>query len=277
MKYSLISGALILLIVVFSVLVPRGFKYNSAEVASAMSAFNPRVYTLDETDSPDHSIDDLWWLSSGGRVSFEEGGIIKTISGALSDHDMWSMLYNSKNAADTDGGSHPQNVFRLMTKSPWYNSMERVNVTIDKYYLSPSENRNGNNGIFLLSRYQDEKNWYGAGMTVDGRAVILKHHNDELAVLGEEKVYGGNYIKESHPILLPRGKRLGLKSEIRTLDDSTVSFKLSIDPGSGTFIQILDVVDDGLSHGPAILNRGNSGIKTDFMDATFQDFFIVEN
>ncbi|MEK7147292.1 MAG: hypothetical protein AAB806_00185, partial [Patescibacteria group bacterium] len=70
---------------------------------------------------------------------------------------------------------------------------------------------------------------------------------------------------------------IGLRSEVKTNPDNTVSVKFFIDKDkTGNWILIAEATDDGKSYGgAAILQEGYAGIRTDFMDVEFDDYRIT--
>src|SRR5689334_3473255 len=72
--------------------------------------------TLNEAGSLLASTSPYWWLNSGGKLVLQNG-IGKTVRGALPEQDYWRIAYSLANPEDTDDGYHPQNIFRLLTKT----------------------------------------------------------------------------------------------------------------------------------------------------------------
>ena len=73
---------------------------------------------LEETATPETSTSAYWWLNSGGRLLIQNG-VGMTIQGDLPELDKWHKLYLAASPLDTDNGFHPQNLFRLITRSKW--------------------------------------------------------------------------------------------------------------------------------------------------------------
>lgn len=236
----------------------------------------PALQTLQETNASQTSPSAFWWLSSGGFVYIStDGNSGATFQGALSENSKWRMLYATNNPADTDGGIHPQNIFRLVTKSRWQNFTQEAYFLIAKDNLSASANRNSSNGILFFNRDQDSQNLYYTGLRVDGYAVIKKKLNGVYYTLAEKPfITGSVYDKGSNPNLLPRNSLIGLRSIVQNNQDGAVSIKLYVDNGrTGNWVLAAEATDDGKSYGgAAITQSGYAGIRTDFMDVLFDDY-----
>jgi hypothetical protein len=193
-------------------------------------------------------------------------------------NNYWHKKYNKNNPKDTDKGAHPQNLFRLVTRSQWENLSQQVYFNAKRNNLSKSKNRNESNGILLFNRYQDGDNLYYTGVRVDGRAVIKKKYKGKYYTMGLKRIIKGKYDRKDKPNLLPRHHWFGIKSEVITNSDDTVTINLYTDENrSGEWKLVLTTVDDNNSYGgPAILNEGYGGIRTDFMDVEFDEYKIEE-
>lgn len=235
--------------------------------------------TLEETAKMSGSASPDWWVNSGGQM-IKEKGIGKTIQGELSPDSKWYKKYKSSNSRDTDGGVHPQNIFRLVARTKWQNFTQEAYFKINALNLGESENRNASNGILLMSRYEDGDNLYYAGLRVDGLAVIKKKYGGKYYTIKEEKIFSGDaYDREKNPNLIPLGEWIGLKSEFRNTSDGDVEIKFFIDEGkTGNWQLAVSAVDDGRKEfGKNILSdEGYAGIRTDFMDVEFSDYKISE-
>lgn len=234
---------------------------------------------IDETAKMSGSASSDWWVNSGGQMIAEEG-VGKTIQGDLPEDSRWRKNYSAGNPEDTDGGRHPQNIFRLVTRSQWKNFDQEAYFRVNKINLSASENRNDSNGILLFNRYENGDNLYYTGLRVDGSAVIKKKYDEKYYTIGEKKVFSGEpYDREKNPNLLPLGEWIGLKSEFRNTPDGDVEMKLFIDKGkTGNWQLAVSAVDDGRKeYGKNILSdEGRGGIRTDFMDVEFSEYKISE-
>ncbi len=232
--------------------------------------------TLDETGRMEDSWSPYWWLNSGGQF-YLKNSVGMTVQGELSQFSKWRFLYFTNNPVDTDNGYHPQNIFRLITRTKWQNISEEAFYKINKMNLSDSVNRNASNGILLMNRYQDGNNLYYAGLRVDGYAVIKKKINGKYYTLDYKKVLpGGKYDRTLNPNLLPLGIWVGIKTEVKNIDSVKTSIKFFMDVGkTGGWQLVAEAIDDGVSYGGAsIQDPGFGGIRTDFMDAEFDDFRI---
>jgi len=254
-----------------------------AAVAAAVSS--PFYYTfkvdgvLHEAGEMTNSSSPYFWLNSGGKLNLA-GGIGKTVFGELPLNDKWRLLYSVSNPIDTDIGYHPQNIFRLVTRSKWQNFSQQVSFQNVKLNMSASANRNASNGVLLLNRYQDGNTLYYIGIRVDGAAVIKKKKNGIYFTMAYKPFYSSKlpYSRDTNPNLVPDQKWIGLKSEIKTNPDNTVSLKLFVDKDkTGNWVLAAEAIDDGKSYGgAAILNEGYAGIRTDFMDVEFDDYKVVK-
>lgn len=254
--------------------------FNQASVAAAVSS--PFRYefkvdgVLEETGEMENSSSPYWWLNSGG-LFYLKNGTSKTVQGELSKYSKWRLAYSAANSADTDEGYHPQNIFRLVSRNKWKNFRQEIYYRVIKDNLSASPNRNASNGILLFNRYRDGRNLYYTGLRVDGAAIIKKKINGAYYTMAYKQYLSeGKYDKDSNPNLLPKNIWIGLRSEIKTNDDGSVSIKLYADNGrTGNWALIAEATDDGKSYGGEIIsNEGYGGIRTDFMDVEFDDYKI---
>ena len=244
---------------------------------------SPFIYTfntneiLHEAQAMEKSSSPYFWLDSGGIMYFQNG-IGSTAQGELPETSPWHNAYEKNNPVDTDGGAHPQNIFRLVTRSLWEDFTQEAYVRITVLNLSESPNRNESNGIFLFNRYADGDDLYYAGIRVDGDAVIKKKQNGVYLTLAETRIFpGGTYDRERNPDLLPENVWIGLKSLVRTEQSGEVVLDLLIDRyGSGRWELALQAIDNGLSTGPVIAKEGYAGLRTDFMDVEFRGYRLTE-
>mgnify|MGYP001576313261 CR=1 FL=1 len=254
-----------------------------ASVAAAVSS--PFYYTfkvdgiLNEAGKMDDSSSPYFWLNSGGQFYLKDG-IGRTVQREIEQFNKWRLAYAVSNSTDTDNGYHPQNILRLVTRSKWQSFQQEVYFRITKLNVSASANRNTSNGILLLNRYQDGNNLYYTGIRVDGTAVIKKKINGTYYTLAQKSFYNVDapYNRDTNPNLIPGQKWFGLKSEVVTNIDNTVSIKLFIDKDkTGNWVLAAEAKDDGKTYGGgAILDKGYAGIRTDFMDVEFDDYKIEE-
>lgn len=225
--------------------------------------------TLVESGSAGESTSGYWWLNSGGYLHLRDG-IGSTVQGSLSATDTLLKLYRTANALDTDSGTHPQNLFRLISRSSWKNVQveSMYNITRDNFSLSP--NRNQSNGLLLMSRYQDGGDTlYYAGVRVDGKAIIKKKKNGTYTTLAEKTVFPGTYAISSNVNLIPHNEWITLRTDTVTNSDGSVTVRLYMKRSNENgFTKILEARD---SSNP-ITTAGNIGIRTDFMDVSFENF-----
>lgn len=230
--------------------------------------------TLQESGSPSGSTNNNWWLNSGAYFSVVNG-IGRTVQGELSSSDKWRELYNKNNPLDTDGGYHPQNIFRLVTKTAYQNIEQSGYFKINRTVMSSSPNRAGHNGLLFFNRYIDGDNLYYTGIRVDGRAIIKKKQNGNYYTLASSKILPGTYDTNINPNLLPENKWIGIKSVIENNPDGSVNIRVYADmQQNGTWSLVAQARDDNSSNGTPIAQSGRAGIRTDFMDVEFKDYSI---
>lgn len=232
---------------------------------------------LRESGEIEESSSQYFWLNSGGELRISNG-TGKTLHGALPRNSGWRTAYNLSNPIDTDEGYHPQNIFRLLTRSKWENFQQEIYFKVNGINLSESSQRDISNGVLLLSRYQDEGSVYYAGIRVDGHAIIKKKVDGKYYTLAEKPFYKGIYNRDTKPNLIPKEKWIGLRSVIDTGMDGTVNIQLFIDKDkTGEWTLVVEAVDDDKFHGIApITNEGYAGIRSDFMDVEFDNYILVK-
>lgn len=224
-----------------------------------------------ETTSP------YWWLNSGGTLLLADS-TGSTIQGSLDTFDRWRIRYSLSNPTDTDDGYHPQNLFRLISRSEWQNPRSEAEFYIAASNQSRSPNRNESNGILFMSRYQNDDTLYYAGVRVDGHAVIKKKYHGTYYTMAEMPIFPGTYDRAQETNLLPQKTWFALRMETTTTIDGVSITVLMRDGDSDAWIPLLSATDDGKTyHGtPAITERGRVGIRTDFMDVRFHSIRIEE-
>ena len=234
---------------------------------------------INETAKMSESASADWWVNSGGMMT-AGGGTGKTVQGELSQDSEWFGKYKKSNPEDTDGGLHPQNIFRLVTRGKWDNLVQEAYFRVNKMNFSESPNRNESNGLLLFNRYQDGDDLYYTGLRVDGSAIIKKKYAGKYYTLSEKKFFPGEkYDRDKNPNLLPLGEWIGLRSELRNTPEGDLEIKLYVDEGkTGSWKLAASVVDDGRKEfGKQIISdEGHAGIRTDFMDAEFSGYKISE-
>ena len=226
--------------------------------------------TLAEAGSIGETTSPYFWLNSGGRM-YLKNGIGMTMQGDAKMTDKWNLAYKLANPRDTDNGLHPQNLFRLVTRSKWTNFTQQLEFKINKLHLSNSPERNAWSGVLLFNRYQDGNNLYYIGVRDDGKLVAKAKKAGVYTTLAEKAYFPGTYNRDTNPTLLPLNQWMGMRSEVVTLPNQTVSLKLYIDQeNTGNWELALEVVD---TDNP-ILNEGYAGIRTDYKDVEFDDFIL---
>lgn len=233
-------------------------------------------YVVKEAESMNKSNNMDWWVSSGGYFYSQED-VGSTIVGDLPVMDPWHSAYASSNPRDTDGGYHPQNIFRLVQLSTWKNFQQEAYFKILGDNLSASLYRNGSNGLLFFNRYHDANNLYYVGIRVDGYATIKKKINGIYYTLTYEPldVFSSPYDRVINPNLLPKQQWIGMRSTVETNPDYSVSIKLYIDKTrAGNWVLVAEAVDDGIQYGGPVFDEGHAGIRTDFMDVEFDDYSI---
>ncbi|MFZ1626414.1 MAG: hypothetical protein WAT81_01250 [Candidatus Moraniibacteriota bacterium] len=258
-------------------------EYNRELVIETGASNAPQVndFSIDavveETSKNNIDSNKKIWLNSGAYF-ISTGGIAKTVQNKLPENDPWRLLYAKNNPRDTDFGFYPQNIFRLVTIGLWDNLKQEGYFRIVKDNKSNSEYRNDSNGLLFFNRYQDGDNLYYTGIRVDGFAVIKKKIKGKYFTLAYNQIYPGKYDREKNPNLLPHGEWIGLRSEVKDIDDNSVSVKLFIDrERNGNWELVAEAIDEGKKYGKKpFFEAGHGGIRTDFMDVEFDDYRIEE-
>jgi hypothetical protein len=234
-------------------------------------------FVLEETGDLAASANPNWSVTSGAY--FFSNKIGSTVIGDLPQSDQWLAKYRVSNPSDTDNGTHPQNIFRLVMLKKAYNFEQEVYFRIKKYNSSDSPERQASNGLFLFNRYQDSDDVYYTGIRVDGYSSIKKKINGQYHTMNYEDILKEKpYNRETNANLLPIGKWIGLKSRVENIGNDQVSIKLFMDMGrTGNWNLIAETLDDGVKYGGKIINEpGFGGIRTDFMDVEFDDYKMIE-
>jgi hypothetical protein len=232
---------------------------------------------IQEAGNIKESSDPHWWINSGGQF-IVQNGVAKTIQSDLASDSEWYKRYQQDNPVDTDNGTHPQNIFRLVQRQTWHNLTQSAYFRINHDNLSSSPNRNESNGLFLMNRYVDGQTLYYTGIRVDGAAVVKKKVNGTYVTLAYKPVFSGSaYNHDTNPNAIPHGSWIGLKAVVNDVTNGTVGIKLYYTAGQSDNWQLLiDVTDTGKTGGAIISAAGNAGIRTDFMDVDFSDYRISE-
>jgi hypothetical protein len=194
---------------------------TSVEPPHFSSDFNTDLL-LEETGRMEESASPDWWVNSGAWF-VQRCGVGSTWIGETPADSKWRGLYTLSNPQDTDRGAHPQNLFRLITRSEWGDSAQQVYFRILADNLSASANRDRSNGVLLFHRYRDAQNLYYAGARVDGSAVIKKKTGGVYATLAEAPLFPGSYDRTGAPDLIPHGVWIGLRTVLYTIRTGAVS------------------------------------------------------
>jgi hypothetical protein len=281
-SFAVILGALVCVVAIYTAeRFAGGAGFRAAGVPAAEVGESMR-YTFDvperiqEAGTMDESENPYWWLNSGGEL-IAGGGVGMTLFGESPVAYGWGRAYAVAQAVDTDGGTHPQNLFRLITRSTWDNASTEAYFKIGKVHMSMSPNRNASNGILLFSRYANGDNLYYAGIRVDGSVVIKKKQQGTYSTMNIREFYasGAPYDRNTNPNFIPGDTWIGLRMRTLTLPDGTVYIALYIDEGkTGAWVLALEAHDNGRTFGEPIRGAGHAGIRTDFMDVAFDDYRI---
>jgi hypothetical protein len=228
---------------------------------------------LEEAGIPEQSSDANWWLNSGALLVIEDGEA-KTAQGEVPILNPWRSRYAQANPLDTDGGRHPQNLFRLLTRHQWENTLQELHFTVYWYRASETPNRRASNGVFLMSRYADGDNLYYLGLRVDGHAVIKKKRGGIYYTLTYEPITEGvRYDRNTEPNLLPLDERVKIRAVTQDTEEG-VLLELYHEH-NGAWELAARALDDGIVGGP-ILEKGRAGIRSDFMDLGFDRYSVHE-
>ena len=128
---------------------------------------------LKESSDASKSSSPYWWLNSGALLSIQNG-VGKTLQGDLSPNNPIRLVYNKNKPVESDNGSHPQNIFRLLTKQSWENNRQQIYLKINGDNLQNPKNRNPWNALSLASRYINDLNYYYVSLRMDGNVSIKK-------------------------------------------------------------------------------------------------------
>ncbi|MBP7864898.1 MAG: hypothetical protein KA419_03030 [Acidobacteria bacterium] len=234
---------------------------------------------IEDASRMDRSLSPFWWVNSGGCMIIRDGRAM-TLQGDLPEDSRWRAKYAAESGDDTDGGVHPQNIFRLITRSRWRNLRQEAYFRIRRYHLSRDVHRGESNGLLLFSRYKDADNLYYAGVRVDGYAVIKKKIKGEYYTLVDKPVFTAAqpWDREKNPNLLPEGRWIGLRCEVYNTRDGNVRIRLFLDrERNGKWALVLEALDRGRNTGGGpFRGEEHAGIRTDFMDVELDDYQISD-
>lgn len=235
-------------------------------------------FTVEEAGSMGTSNHSSWWVNSGGYL-YSQDSVGTTIMGALPALNPWRVAYSLSNPLDTENGYYPQNIFRLLNQGQWQNETIEAYFKIENDTMTDSPNRNASNGLLIMARYLDGNNLYYVGVRVDGTVIVKKKKNGTYYTLLQKPIPGisGTYNRTSSPNLLPHNTWIGIKTTLTNDASGQVVINEYLDIGkTGVWTLVGTVIDDGLKYGGgALLGPGYAGIRTDFMDVTFDDFQVT--
>ena len=260
-----------LLIIACAIILSFLMSPTSTHLNSYMNMKPAVPIVITETDAPETSTaHPLLWLNSGALFTISHG-VGATILEDLSASSTWSAYYADTNPVDTDNGLHPQNIFRLLTKKEYGDSVQTAFVRIRNIQKSDSPNRNESNGIFFMHAYQNQNNLYYAGMRVDGALVIKKKRDDVYTTLAYKPYFAGTkeYDPARSPNLLPIHTPIGMRSSFLQIDPNTLRITLYISRNKGVTWENALSTDT-----PFLWNSGMLGIRSDFMDVEIEDYSI---
>ena len=235
--------------------------------------------TLAQSTTMDESRSQYWWLSSGGSLILQNGQGM-TLHGEQEEGSALQEHYATYNNEHSDGGLHPQNIFRLVTRSMWKNFSQEIYVKMDEINMSDSSDRDGSDGVLLFNRYQDQDTLYYTGIRVDGSAVIKKKYEGTYTTLAIESLFqtgSSSYDRDTNPNFIPGKTWMGIRSVVTSLENGNVQIQLYVDQNaSGNWQLIAQAIDDGTKGGPVISSAGYGGVRMDYMDATMDNYYIYE-
>ncbi|MEK7063844.1 MAG: hypothetical protein AAB955_04120 [Patescibacteria group bacterium] len=225
---------------------------------------------LREAGSSLESTSPYWWLNSGAYLVIQDG-VGKTVQGKLASADPFRVLYNRTNPLDTENGYYPQNLFRLVSKRTWSNAETSVTFKVNRHTMTDTPNRDGYSGVLLFARYKDGNNLYYAGIRDDGLAVIKKKVGGTYTTLAGGQVFSGTYNRNTDSSLIPSNQWMRLALETVDQADGSVKIVLKLDKeNDGTYQTVATATDKS----NPVKGVGSSGIRTDYLDAEFDNFRV---
>ena len=221
--------------------------------------------TLNQTVSADTSGSAYWWVANGGQL-LVSNGVGKTMQGDATSANPWYTIYAKSLAVTSDNGKHPQNTFAALLRTPTLDTDQSIAVQINKDNLANTANRKPYNGIHLISRWQNDGNYYFAGLRADGHAVIKKKVGNAYYTLAEKSAFPGTYNSTTNPNLLPKNTWMNVRMITSTDASGSVHVQLYLNQ-----TLMLDTTDNG-ARGATIKTEGLTGIRSDFMDMLMDNY-----
>lgn len=248
-------------------------KVSAATISKVTTPF---MYTfndpgvLNEAGTPELSGSPYWWISSGGQL-IVKSGTGQSLQGNTPTSNKWNLAYAKSNPIETDNGSHPQNLFSMFARTKILDSDQSVTFKINQDNLTNSANRNPWNGVLLVSRWQDNGNFYYSGIRVDGHVIIKKKVNGTYKTLVETSLLTGTWNATSNPDLIPKNTWIKIRNVTYTDSSGATHIQLYTDLNqSGNWKLATEVVDTSSS----INTPGLSGIRSDFMDIELDNYSL---
>ncbi len=247
---------------------------QEVEQGSFEDQFSGDLY-IEEAIAQDQSSSDQWWLNSGAFI-FRRNDMAHTVEGDLPEGSSWIDSYARSAPAQTDNGRKPQNVLRLIKRGAWQDTAQEVYFKVLQYNAVQVDDRGASNGLLLFSRYIDDDNLYYGGLRVDGNAVIKKKIGGTYHTLYKGPFLEGVFDRETAPTLIPENQWVGIRTITQNVEDGRVKIELFIDMGrTYQWEKVAEVYDDGVAYGgSAHVAPSNAGIRSDFMDISFDHYKI---
>lgn len=214
-----------------------------------------------------------WRLESGGYL-YSGGTGSRTVLGNLSGKDPIRLVYASTYPTESDLGFHPQNLFRLFSTTSWGNNTVDATVQVQATNVYQSANVHAYNGIYLVSEYKDNNNYYYAGVRMDGTAVIKRKVNGAHHVLTTTTAFPGTYDPIKNPTLIPQKKAFSLRLTSQAAQNGSVLLTLSIND-QGTWRTLTSFTDTGALYQGTPLTAGAVGMTSDFMDLAIEKLVVT--
>ncbi len=235
--------------------------------------------TLEEASTPTQSSSAYFWLKSGGVMTISNG-VGATNQGSLPATNKWRVAYAASSSVQTDNGYHPQNVFKLFTRSAWQNVRHTVSFNIQDDNLTNIANRHPYDGVFLIDRYDmANDSYYMMGFRTDGAGVLKKKVGDKFYTLQYSPLFfvgddSGDYDSASRFNMLLKNTWIMMRSEIRNNANGTVDLQFYYNYCGFGWILAGFATDDGVLYGPVLGGSGLAGVQSDFMDVQYDDYAL---